>query len=688
MKTTVKSMGLIPKKYRQIVFAVAAFLVFDLGVLILNFYTSFQISADAVSINLAGRERMLSQRMTKSLLALHADVRQGQANPATLKELQATVDLFDSTFNAFQHGGTVKGGDNQPVALLAVTTQAGREILQKADLIWQPYLSAIQSVLASSADDQGKLDAAVSFGRANNLKLLGLMNDLTTHLENEASAKASRLRLIQTIGIALALLNFGFILFHFLRQLRENDLVIEAAQQETQEILSTVKEGLFLLGADFHIGNQVSASLTGILGDKAHPGANLFSVLEERLSPEVLSATRDYIELLFGERVKESLMHDLNPLSMVEMRVNNERGIPDIRYISVQFSRVRMQGKISHLLVTVQDVSEQVHLQRELAEASARTHGEVEALLKLLSVDSASLMHYLEQAQNSLIEINDQLKGGQASRQSHLQLINGIFRRVHGLKGDAAMLGLDLFEQLAHEFEDVLRRLREQPNISGNDLVAIPLKLDTFIERIQAVRELALRIDRGDSAPASRPVPLAARLEQLGQRIAQDQGKALRVQADLNELDAFPQKIQVTLGAIALQLLRNAAAHGIELPDERLVRAKEESGAISIGLTAVGDEEYELKVRDDGQGLIPQRIRAKLVSSGRYTAEQIAQWDDKQIVMQIFSPGFSTRDSADQHAGQGVGLDVVKEQIASLGGRLRISSIPHQYTEFRIRFTV
>ena len=55
-------------KYREIVLAVAFFLVFDLAVLVLNFYISFQLSADAVSINLSGRQRMLSQRMTKVLL--------------------------------------------------------------------------------------------------------------------------------------------------------------------------------------------------------------------------------------------------------------------------------------------------------------------------------------------------------------------------------------------------------------------------------------------------------------------------------------------------------------------------------------------------------------------------------------------------------------------------------------------
>lgn len=65
-------------KYKEIVWAVALFLLFDLAVLMLNFYISFQISADAMAINVAGRQRMLSQRMTKELLIAAHDAAQGE----------------------------------------------------------------------------------------------------------------------------------------------------------------------------------------------------------------------------------------------------------------------------------------------------------------------------------------------------------------------------------------------------------------------------------------------------------------------------------------------------------------------------------------------------------------------------------------------------------------------------------
>ena len=82
--------GLSFGKYREIIIAVAFFLLFDLGVLVLNFYTSFKIDQDTVAINLAGRQRYVSQRIARTLLELDAARVAGQPyRPDTLAELRA-----------------------------------------------------------------------------------------------------------------------------------------------------------------------------------------------------------------------------------------------------------------------------------------------------------------------------------------------------------------------------------------------------------------------------------------------------------------------------------------------------------------------------------------------------------------------------------------------------------------------
>src|SRR5688572_28300518 len=116
-------------KYREIIIAVAFFLLFDLGVLVLNFYTSFKIDQDTVAINLAGRQRYVSQRIARTLLELDAARVAGQPyRDETLAELRAGANIFDISHRAFKAGATVPGGDGQPVFLAAVTSPRGRQL--------------------------------------------------------------------------------------------------------------------------------------------------------------------------------------------------------------------------------------------------------------------------------------------------------------------------------------------------------------------------------------------------------------------------------------------------------------------------------------------------------------------------------------------------------------------------------
>jgi len=136
-----------------------------------------------------------------------------------------------------------------------------------------------------------------------------------------------------------------------------------------------------------------------------------------------------------------------------------------------------------------------------------------------------------------------------------------------------------------------------------------------------------------------------------------------------------------------LQLARNAVAHGIEAPDERARLAKPETGCLQVRLSRVEDDEYELVLRDDGRGLDPAAIRAQLCAGGRYSAAQLEELDDRQIMLKIFEPGFSTAAPAGRDAGRGVGLDLVNDKIGRLGGHLRLASQPGRYTEFAVRFS-
>ena len=170
--------------------------------------------------------------------------------------------------------------------------------------------------------------------------------------------------------------------------------------------------------------------------------------------------------------------------------------------------------------------------------------------------------------------------------------------------------------------------------------------------------------------------------------MASDHGKQVTLVAELDLLHSLPRKMHAELKDITIQLLRNAVTHGIESAPERQEQSKPAAGSIYVALKPSEAGEYELTLRDDGRGLSPPAIRAALLRSGRYSGAQLAELDDRQVVMKIFEPGFSTAQEVSRDAGHGVGMDVVKHRIEQLGARLRISSRTREFTQFSIQFAI
>ncbi len=675
-------------KYRELIIAVGFFLLFDLGVLVLNFYTSFQIAEDAVGINLAGRQRMLSQRTAKALLSVEAARIKGVPATDELEELKNAVKLFDASLKGFQSGATVPGGNGKPVFLPAAQGDKAADILKKAQDLWTPYQVNLAPVLSGAASET-ELKEAADYAKANNLKLLALMNELTTTLEAVASDRASVLRMVQTGGIVLALLNFAFILFKFLRRLNTSDAAIEAATEENREILTSVREGLFLLTPEHRLGSQLSRSSHGLFGKTLVPGQNFFELLSPLVSEKALTDARNYVGLLFSPHVKEQLIQGINPLAEVELTVKNRLGQDTPRFLSFHFNRVQDGTAVRHLLVTVQDISQKVELEAKLTTERHRSQKELSMMLKAFETDPAMMRAFVERAEASLLEVNDLLRStsSAASETQVLKAVDGAYRRIHAIKGDAASLGLEILASLAHQFENELQKLKDSGVATGDALLALPLPLEDLLNKVAAFKAMSQKRGSGSQAePAPTPQQLNASLQQLAADVAHDVGK--RVNADVrmsSVLDLQAEKIDL-VREIAIQLVRNAVVHGVEVPPVRLAAGKAVQGEVTVNLSRDANGQYLLSVRDDGAGLNAANVRLRLMALGWYTAEQLLSFSDKQIVAHIFKPGFSTAHAASAHAGRGVGLDLVQANVQRLGARLLLSSIPGQHTEFKVSF--
>ena len=193
------------KKYKPFLVSAGLFLALNVGVLIPTLFVSALLKKDAVSINLAGRQRMLSQKMSKSLLGVKEKWKESNDFKQSQEELRQAYELFDDAFEGFKRGKSVEGADGNRVYLKAVETQRGREILQEASEIWEPYKEKLQPIIkADKSINLEDLQPAVNYTRENNLKLLALMNELTIEQEKVAQTKTGYLQLIQLAGITLA----------------------------------------------------------------------------------------------------------------------------------------------------------------------------------------------------------------------------------------------------------------------------------------------------------------------------------------------------------------------------------------------------------------------------------------------------------------------------------------------------
>ncbi len=175
---------------------------------------------------------------------------------------------------------------------------------------------------------------------------------------------------------------------------------------------------------------------------------------------------------------------------------------------------------------------------------------------------------------------------------------------------------------------------------------------------------------------------MGMRLQPIGQvfsklpRIVRDLSFKLEKDIALTTLGNEVEVDKGVLEALAdplVHLTRNACDHGLEPPDERQARRKPVQGQLTIAARHEAGQ-IVIEIRDDGRGIDPARIREVARNKGVVSAERLAAMDDREAVALIMAPGFSTAEQVDDVSGRGVGMDVVRERIESIGGSVGVES--------------
>jgi chemosensory pili system protein ChpA (sensor histidine kinase/response regulator) len=220
------------------------------------------------------------------------------------------------------------------------------------------------------------------------------------------------------------------------------------------------------------------------------------------------------------------------------------------------------------------------------------------------------------------------------------------------------------------------------------DITEVLTQLDGFVRRVDGdideFTKLAHRLQ--DEITQARMVPIGNLYTRLS-RTVRDAAKAVNKKVELvlagaeTELD---NNIIQQISDPLIHLVRNAVAHGLERDEERYEQGKSDSGNVAVRAYHRGNHIY-VEVEDDGRGIDYEKVRKTAVEHGMLSQESAAELGERELLDLLFQPGFSTAPRKTELAGRGVGLDVVKSNLAQLNGEIEVETQKGHGTRFTLK---
>lgn len=310
-----------------------------------------------------------------------------------------------------------------------------------------------------------------------------------------------------------------------------------------------------------------------------------------------------------------------------------------------------------------------------LLERMATQAGEV-------SIRRARMESELAQMKGALLDLDDNLErlraqlrelDLQAEAQMHAQqeLAQQGGREFDPLEFDRYTRFQELTRMLTESVGDVatLQRTLGRSVQSGEDELAAQSRLTRELQDDL----LRTRLVEFDS--------VGERMHRVVRQAARDTGKQVRLEISGGQTELDRSVLERMSGAFE-HLLRNSVSHGIEAPDARAAAGKDATGTLRIGVRQHGNEVL-LNFADDGAGLNLARIRERGLQLGLIAPD--AEPDEAQLKRLIFAPGFSTASQITELSGRGIGMDVVRAEVGTLGGSIETASQAGAGTNFLLR---
>lgn len=484
------------------------------------------------------------------------------------------------------------------------------------------------------------------------------------------------------------------------RELSTANRALVESQAAVRSLLDNADQGFLTISPDLTVGAQYSAACEDILG-AAPSGGAITEVLQQWVSPAAAGTMRLTLDSVFRDTRAYARELKLGLLPSVL----THGGIT----VRASYKFLEQEERVMLILTDATEAT-------QLAEAVERERHRLEMMVaafteadmfgslvaeyrRFLADELPALMHNIaDEGSGELYRRIHTYKGLLAQFSFHLSP-----KRLHDLESNLAERKLwsaatiaeavdpDL---LADDFDADLESLND---VLGADFAIGEQRVSLSHSRLQAMRQSARRLL---TEPEGQNASLALRrlllsLTELGNLdvkaalvphgrgaaiLAERLEKLIRpVVFEGDEVGVPPQRHGAFLRSL-VHVFRNAVDHGIESPDERIRAGKPADGAIQCRIGAVADG-VEICIRDDGRGIDRPALEAKLFADG-WTLRELRKLSMADLV---FREGLSSRGTATEISGRGVGLAAVKGELDRLGGEAIVETEPGSWTQFRFR---
>jgi two-component system, chemotaxis family, sensor kinase CheA len=402
-------------------------------------------------------------------------------------------------------------------------------------------------------------------------------------------------------------------------------------------------------------------------------------IMSDSVTPSELEAIKDYFLMIIDRTYDQEILDDINPLNELHY-INVETG--ERKVFQCAFTTVERGHGELFILVTVYDITVRVELQQKLAEEESRRQEEMQSVFELINVEQDVFSDFSEDMEHEFGTIDKTLKSDMSS---HDVLVK-VYQSVHAIKSNAVILGLNVFGNKLHTLESRIKKLRETEAVPFAEMLNLAVEIEKIAQEKEKFHEIINKLQSYGGGSSTGGVKqnvkvLVDSLTKATEKASADMEKIIKFVASEIDAEAVQVGPRRIIKEILMQLVRNSVVHGIEKPDVRTAKGKNEVGIIKLSIKLSEDKKkVEVKLTDDGEGLNYKKIAQKAIQNNLIKKEDA---DNKDALMKIiFAPGFSTAETEGVHAGRGIGLNLVRDRIKEVNGAMKLRSEPDKGTVF------